>query len=83
MRGLGARGDPTKGAASDPAGWWGVVSDPRVEIVCEVHHGAGHLVVRREGERIVLDAHADDCCVLVLDSAAVTVSCDVLGQCLG
>lgn len=58
---------------------------PRVEIeaVWEVHHGSGRLVVRREGERIVLDAHADHCCVLVLDRAAVTLLFDMLGQWLG
>jgi hypothetical protein len=49
------------------------MSDPQVEIaaVCAVHLDAGRLVVRREGERIVLNAHADDC-VTFLDSAAVT-----------
>jgi hypothetical protein len=38
---------------------------PRVEIevVCEAHHGSGRLVVRRDGTRILLDAHADHCCV--------------------
>ena len=58
---------------------------PRVEIeaVCQVHHGSGRLVVRREGKRIVLDAHADHCRVLVLDSAAVTLLLDMLGQRLG
>jgi hypothetical protein len=61
------------------------VNCPRVEIeaVCEVHQGSGRLVVRRHGERIVLDAHADHCCVLVLDSAAVTLLFDMLGQWLG
>ena len=45
------------------------MSDPRVEIkaVCEIHQGSGRLVIRREGERIVLDARADDCCVLALE----------------
>lgn len=61
------------------------MTDPRVEIeaVCEVHHGSRRLVVRRKGERIVLATHADDCCMIVLDSAAVTMLCDVLGQWLG
>jgi hypothetical protein len=61
------------------------VNCPRVEIeaVCEVHQGSGRLVVRRDGKRIVLDAHADHCCVLVLDSAAVTLLFDMLGQWLG
>jgi hypothetical protein len=44
-----------------------------IEAVCEVHQGSGRLVVRREGERIVL----------VLDSAAVTLLFDMLGQWLG
>jgi len=61
------------------------VTDPRVEIEAarKVHHGSRRLVVRRTGERIGLDAHAHDCCVIVLDSAAVTMLCDVLGQWLG
>ena len=61
------------------------MSDPRVEIeaVCEVHQGSGRLVVRREGERIVLDARADHCCVLVLESAAVTLLFDAFGEWLG
>ncbi len=35
--------------------------DPQVEIeaTCEMHHGSGRLVIRREGDRIVLDARAD------------------------
>jgi hypothetical protein len=62
-----------------------VVSDPRVEIeaVCEVHQGSGRLVVRREGERIVLDARADHCCVITLQGSAVTLLFDVLGEWLG
>lgn len=58
---------------------------PRVEIeaVCEVHHGSGRLVVRSDGKRFVLDAHADHCRVLVLDSPAGTLLFDVLGQWLG
>lgn len=61
------------------------MSDPRVEIetLCEVHQGSGRLVVRREGERIVLDARADQCCVLVLDNAAMTLLFDVFGEWLG
>lgn len=49
------------------------MSDPQVKIeaVCAVHFDAGRLVVRSEGERIVLNAHADDC-VTFLNSAAVT-----------
>jgi hypothetical protein len=54
-----------------------------IEAVCEVHQGSGRLVVRREGERIVLDARADHCCVLVLESAAVTLLFDVFGEWLG
>ena len=61
------------------------MTDSRLEIeaVCEVHQGLRRLVVRRKGERIVLDAHTDNCCMIVLDSAAVTMLCDVLGQWLG
>jgi hypothetical protein len=59
-----------------------VVSDPRVEIeaVCEVHGGSGRLVIRREGDRIVLDARADQCCVLALAGPAVTRLFDALGE---
>jgi hypothetical protein len=62
-----------------------VVSDPQVEIeaVCEVHQGSGRLVMRREGDRIVLDARADHCCVIALQNAAVTLLFDVLGEWLG
>lgn len=34
-------------------------------------------------ERIVLDARADQCCVLVLDNAAMTLLFDVFGEWLG
>jgi len=54
-----------------------------IEAVCEVHHGSGRLVVQGDGKRIVLDAHADHCCVLVLDSAAGALLFDMLGQWLG
>ncbi|HKR51079.1 MAG TPA: hypothetical protein VJT72_16125 [Pseudonocardiaceae bacterium] len=61
------------------------MSDPRVEIeaVCEVHGGSGRLVVRREGDRVVLDGRADECCVISLPEPAVTVLFDVLGEWLG
>jgi hypothetical protein len=50
------------------------VSEPRVEIpvTCEIYGGSGRLVVRREGERIVLDGDADQCCVITLEGPAVT-----------
>ena len=62
-----------------------VVSDPQVEIeaVCEVNQGSGRLVLRREGDRIVLDARTDHCCVITLQNAAVTLLFDVLGEWLG
>ena len=62
-----------------------IVTDRQVDIeaVCEVHQGSGRLLVRGEGERIVLDAHADQCCVIALDDAAVTRAFDVLGEWLG
>ena len=59
------------------------MSDPHIEIeaVCEVHHdGSGRLVIRREGDRIVLDGRADHCCVITLESAAVIRVFDVLGK---
>ena len=62
------------------------VSDPQVEIeaVCGVHHGgSGRLVIRREGNRVVLDGRADHCCVLTVEGAAVTRLFDVLGEWLG
>jgi hypothetical protein len=57
-----------------------VVTDPQVgiEAVCEVHRGSGPLVVRREGERVVLDTHADECCVITLEDATVTRLFNVL-----
>jgi hypothetical protein len=59
-----------------------VMSDPLVktEAVCLVHRGSGHLVVWREGNRIVLDAHADECCLIALTDAAVTRLFDVFGE---
>ncbi len=61
------------------------MSDPQIEIeaVCEVHHSSKRLVVRREGDRIVLDARADQCCVIALEDAAVIRLFDVLGAWLG
>ncbi|MGH3898977.1 MAG: hypothetical protein ACRDTA_12160 [Pseudonocardiaceae bacterium] len=61
------------------------MGDPRVEIeaVCEVHGGSGRLVIRREGDRVVLDGHADECCVFSLPGPAVTLLFDVLGEWLG
>lgn len=59
-----------------------VVSDPRVEIdaVCEVHQSSGRLVIRREGQRIVLDARADHCCVITLENPAAIRLFDALGE---
>lgn len=61
------------------------MNDPQIEIeaVCEIHRGSGRLVVRREGDRIVLDARADQCCVISIEDAAVTRLLDVLGEWLG
>jgi hypothetical protein len=61
------------------------VSDPQVEIeaVCEVHRGSGRLVLRREGDRIMLDGHVDECCVIALEDAAATWLFNVLGEWLG
>lgn len=61
------------------------MSDPQVEIeaICEIHQGSGRLVIRREGDRIVLDGRADECCVITLEGAAVTLLFDVLGEWLG
>lgn len=46
-----------------------VVSELHVEIeaVCEVHQGSGRLLIRREGDRVVLNAHAEECCMITLD----------------
>ncbi|MGH3823350.1 MAG: hypothetical protein ACRDRA_11060 [Pseudonocardiaceae bacterium] len=63
------------------------MSDPQVEIeieaVCEVHHGSGRLVVRREGDRVVLDTCADHCCVITLGDPAATPLLDAIGEWLG
>ncbi|MGH3686982.1 MAG: hypothetical protein ACRDSM_18440 [Pseudonocardiaceae bacterium] len=59
------------------------MSDPQVEIgaLCEVHHdGSGRLVMRREGDRVVLDARADHCCLIAVEDAAMTLLSDVLGE---
>ncbi len=47
-----------------------------------MHRGSGRLVMRREGDRVVLDAHTDECCVIAVE-VAVTLLFDVLGEWLG
>lgn len=58
------------------------MSDPQVKIeaICDVHQGSGHLVVRREGDRIVLDGHTDGCCLISLADPAAALLFDVLGE---
>lgn len=58
------------------------MSDPQIEIeaICDVHQGSGHLVVGREGDRIVLDGHTDDCCLISLGDPAAMLLFDVLGE---
>jgi hypothetical protein len=48
-----------------------------------VHPGSGRLVIRRQGDRIVLDGRADHCCVITLGDPAATLLFDVLGEWLG
>ena len=59
--------------------------NPQVEIeaTCEMHHGSGRLIIRRERERIVLDTYADHCCVITLGNPAVTRLFDAIGEWLG
>ncbi|MGH3900869.1 MAG: hypothetical protein ACRDTA_22020 [Pseudonocardiaceae bacterium] len=61
------------------------MGDPWVEIlaICEVHGGSGRLIIRRDGDRIVLDGRADECCVIAVEGAGVTLLFDVLGEWLG
>jgi hypothetical protein len=58
------------------------VSDPQMETetLCEAHRGSGPLAVRREGERIMPDAHAEECCMITLEDAAATRLFTVLGE---
>ncbi|MGH3670898.1 MAG: hypothetical protein ACRDSH_09705 [Pseudonocardiaceae bacterium] len=56
------------------------MNEVEILAVCEVHDGSGPLVVRREGNRIVLDGHADQCCVFKLDAGAVDRLFDALGK---
>lgn len=60
------------------------MSEPhQVEIPtgCEIHDGgSGRLVLRREGDRVVLDGQSDHCCVFTLDRAALTRIFDVLAE---
>lgn len=58
-------------------------SPVEIEAVCEVHPGSVRVVVRCEAGRVVLDAHADHCCVLTLENPAVTQLFDALGTWLG
>jgi hypothetical protein len=61
------------------------MSQCRVEIesVCELHFCSGRPVVRRKGEHLVRNGHADECCVTELKDAAVTPLFDVVGEWLG
>lgn len=61
------------------------MSDPQIEItaVCDVHQGSGRLIVRRKDDRVVLDGHADDCCVISLSDPAAALLFDVLGELVG
>jgi hypothetical protein len=60
------------------------VSEPQVDIpaACEIHGGSGHLLIRREGNQILLDGRADQCYVFSLPDASVTLLFDVLGELL-
>jgi hypothetical protein len=62
-----------------------VARDPRIEIpaVCEVHGVPRDLVIRYEGDRLVLGTRAGQCCVITLEGPAVTLLFDVLGEVLG
>lgn len=61
------------------------MNQSRVEIpaVCQIHGGPRRVVVLREGEQVVLDGHADQCCVLTLPGPAVIRLFDALGEWLG
>jgi hypothetical protein len=58
------------------------MNGPQIEIeaTCEVHPGLGRLAIRREGDRIVLDARAEHCCVITMGDQAATLLFDVLGE---
>ena len=61
------------------------MSEPGVviEAVCLRHPGSGHLLMRREEGRIVLDGHTDHCCVIAVRDPAATLLSDMLGKWLG
>ncbi|MBV9013209.1 MAG: hypothetical protein JO272_14375 [Pseudonocardiales bacterium] len=61
------------------------MSEPRIEVpaTCEIHGGTGRLVVRRDGDRLMLDGNADHCCMFSLDYAAVVALFDVVAVWLG
>ena len=61
------------------------MSEPEVEIeaVSLTHPGSDQLLMRREEGRIVLDGHADHCCVIAVRDPAATLLFDVLGEWLG
>lgn len=46
------------------------MTDRRISATCGVHDAECELVVNRIGSRLVLDVHADSCCVLTLDRDA-------------
>ncbi len=57
-----------------------------IPATCEVHRGARdfcNLVVTHRGGEIVLDPHADQCCVITLGEPAAAALFDSLGEWLG
>jgi hypothetical protein len=51
-----------------------------IPAVCEIHGGSGRLVLRREGERVMLDGRNDHCCLFTLERSAVVALFDVFGE---
>jgi hypothetical protein len=81
--GQGAAGPPGDIAGSGPAVAGQLAPQSEIPATCEIHGGSGRLVVRGEGDRIVLDAYADHCCVITLENPAVTRLFGALGEWLG
>lgn len=54
------------------------VPEVPIDAVCEIHQGSGRLVVRREGDRVMLDGRADACCLITPESPAMMALFDAL-----
>jgi len=51
-----------------------------ISVTCEVHGEPRELVASDDGDRVVLDLHADSCCSIGFDEPAVCQLIEFLGD---